>query len=142
MACAALVVSGCGMGDDVMATMGMQPAETTASDSSAQPFAAPPAVEPGEDPELVVTPTQQEFLDAVSEAGLNPSSELSALNIGSCVCQAKAARQSDQEVWDFVLPMVRGDVRDSYAESVAPPAGQVNSETSDYIRIATETLCQ
>jgi hypothetical protein len=37
--------------------------------------------------------------------------------------------------------MVRGDVRDSYAESVAPPAGQVNSETSDYIRIATETLC-
>jgi hypothetical protein len=57
------------------------------------------------------------------------------------VCQARAARQSDQEVWDFVLPMVRGDVRDSYAESMAPPAGQVNSETADYIRIAADTLC-
>lgn len=142
MACAALVVSGCGMGDDVMATMGMQPAETTASGSSAQAFAQPPAVEPGGAPELVVTPTQQEFLDALSEAGLNPSSELSALNIGSCVCQAKAARQSDQEVWDFVLPMVRGDVKNSYAESVPPPAGQVDAQTSDYIRIATATLCQ
>ena len=142
MACAALVVSGCGMGDDVMATIGMQPAETTASDISSQAYAGPPAVEPGEDPELVVTPAQRGFLDALDEAGLNPSSELSALNIGSSVCQAKAAKQSDQEVWDFVLPMVRGDVRDSYGESVAPPAGQVSSETSDYIRIATETLCQ
>jgi hypothetical protein len=140
MACAALVVSGCGMGDDVMATV-MPPSETAASGSSAQPFAEPPAVDPGEMPEMVVTPSQRSFLDALTEAGLDPSSELSALNIGSCVCQARAARQSPQEVWDFVLPMVRGDVRDSYAESVAPPAGQVNSETADYIRIATDTLC-
>lgn len=140
MACAALVVSGCGMGDDVMATIGM-PSETTSSGSGAQPFAQAPVVAPGESPELVVTPAQREYLDAVDDAGLSPSSELSALNIGSCVCQAKAAKHSAQEVWDFVLPMVRGDVRDSYAESVAPPAGQVNSETSDYIRIATETLC-
>jgi len=140
MACAALVVSGCGMGDDVMATIGM-PSETTASGTSAQPFAEAPAVQPGETPEMVVTPAQRAFLDAVDDAGLKPSSELSALNIGSCVCQAKAAKQSDQAVWDFVMPMVRGDVRDSYGESVAPPAGQVNSETSDYIRIATETLC-
>jgi hypothetical protein len=57
------------------------------------------------------------------------------------VCQARAAHQSDQAVWDFVLPMVRGDVRDSYAQSVTPPAGQVNSATADYIRIATHTLC-
>ena len=128
MACAALVVSGCGMGDDVMATIGT-------------PSGISPAVQPGENPELVVTPTQRDYLDALTEAGLDPSSELAALNIGSCVCQAKAAKQSDQEVWDFVLPMVRGDGRDSYGEPVAPPAGQVSSETSDYIRIATETLC-
>ncbi|WP_242456029.1 DUF732 domain-containing protein [Mycolicibacterium sp. P1-18] len=128
------------MGDDVMATIGM-PSETTAGDGSAQAFAQAPAVPPGENPELVVTPAQRSYLDALTEAGLTPSSELSALNIGSCVCQAKAAKQSDQEVWDFVLPMVRGDVRDSYGESVVPPAGHVNSETSDYIRIATETLC-
>ena len=141
MACAALVASGCGMGDDVMATIGMPPSETAATDGSAQPFAEPPALEPGQKFELVVTPSQRSFLDALTEAGLTPSSELSALNIGSCVCQARAARQSDQEVWDFVLPMVRGDVRDSYAESMAPPAGQVNSETADYIRIAADTLC-
>ena len=97
--------------------------------------------EAGEEPDLVVTPAQRAFLDALGEAGVKPSSELSALSIGSYVCQARAANQSDQAVWDFVLPMVRGDVRDSYAESVAPPAGQVNSATADYIRIATDTLC-
>jgi len=123
-----------------MATIGM-PSETTTSGSGTEPFAQAPVVAPGESPEVVVTPRQRAFLDAVDHAGLTPSSELSALNIGSCVCQAKAAKQDDQQVWDFILPMVRGDVRDSYAESVTPSAGQVNSETSDYIRIATETLC-
>ncbi len=141
MACAALVASGCGMGDDVMATIGMPPSESSSTGVDAQTFAAPPAAEPGETPDLVVTPEQRSFLTALTEAGVNPSSELSALNIGSCVCQARAARQSDQAVWDFVLPMVRGDVRDTYGESTSPPAGQVNSETADYIRIATETLC-
>ena len=92
-------------------------------------------------PDLVVTPTQRAYLDALTDAGVQPSSELSALSIGSYVCQARAAKQSDQAVWDFVLPMVRGDVRDSHAESAAPPAGQVNSVTADYIRIATERLC-
>jgi hypothetical protein len=141
MACAALVVSGCGMGDDVMATIGMPPSETSASDASAQTYTEPPSAAPGESPELVVTPAQRAFLDALTEAGVNPSSELSALSIGSCVCQARAAKQSDQAVWDFVLPMVRGDIRGSSAESVAPPAGQVNSATADYIRIAANTLC-
>lgn len=141
MACAALMVSGCGMGDDVMATIGMAPSETTAVGTSAQTFAAPPVDEPGDEPELVVTPAQRSFLDALTESGVTPSSELSALSIGSYVCQARAANQSDQVVWDFVLPMVRGDVRDSYGESVAAPAGQVNAETADYIRIATHTLC-
>ncbi|MDT5335440.1 MAG: hypothetical protein QOD90_945 [Mycobacterium sp.] len=129
------------MGDDVMATIGMPQSETATSGTSVQTFAEPPAVDSGEAPDFVITPAQRAFLDALSEAGVEPSSELSALNIGSCVCQARAARQSDQEVWDFVLPMVRGDVRDSYAESMAPPAGQVNSETADYIRIANDTLC-
>jgi hypothetical protein len=72
---------------------------------------------------------------------VRPSSELLALSIGSYVCQARAAEQSDQAVWDFVLPMVRGDVRDSHVSLQAPPAGQVNSVTADYIRIATERLC-
>ena len=47
---------------------------------------------------------------------MKPSSDLLALSIGSYVCQAHAARQSDQAVWDFVLPMVRNDVRDTARE--------------------------
>lgn len=129
------------MGDDVMATIGMPPSATTDEGASAQTFAEPPAAEPGEEPDVVVTPAQRSFLDALIESGVKPSSELSALNIGSGVCQARAANQSDQVVWDFVLPMVRGDVRDSYGESVAAPMSQVNAATADYIRIATDTLC-
>ena len=144
MACAAMVAGGCGVGDDVMATIGMSPSETSeasAPGAGEQTFEAPPAAEPGAEPDLVVTPPQRSFLDALGEAGVKPSSELSALSIGSYVCQARAAKQNDQVVWDFVLPMVRGDVRDSNAESVTPPPGQVNSVTADYIRIATQTLC-
>jgi hypothetical protein len=37
--------------------------------------------------------------------------------------------------------MVRSDVRDSHLSAQAPPAGQVDSATADYIRIATERLC-
>lgn len=139
MACAALMVSGCGMGDDVMATIGMPPSETAAPGAGGPRFGLPP--QPGAEPDLVVTPPQRSFLDALNEVGVEPSSELSALSIGSYVCQARAANQSDQVVWDFVLPMVRGDVRDSYAKPVTPPAGQVNAATADYIRIATQTLC-
>jgi hypothetical protein len=90
---------------------------------------------------MVVTPAQRAYLDALGQAGIKPSSELSALSIGSYVCQARAANQSDQAVWDFVVPMVRGDVRDAETGATTPPVGQVNSVTADYIRIATERLC-
>ena len=130
------------MGDDVLATFGMPPSETSATDAGAQTFAEPPSATPGEEPKLVVTPAQRSFLDALTEAGVKPSSELSALSIGSYVCQARAANQSDQAVWDFVLPVVRGDVRGSAAQSAAPPTGEVDSATADYIRIATATLCK
>ena len=129
------------MGDDVMATIGMPPSETTASGVNAQTFAPPPVPEAGEDPDLVVTPAQRAYLDALTKAGVQPASELSALSIGSYVCQARAANQSDQAVWDFVLPLVRGDVRDSHAAAVAPPGGRVDAVTADYIRIATDKLC-
>ncbi len=76
---------------------------------------------------------------------MTPSSDLSALSIGSYVCQARAARQNDQAVWDFVLPMVRDDVDDSDGDDSGalqtPSADDVNSATADYIRIATERLC-
>ncbi|WP_234817917.1 DUF732 domain-containing protein [Mycolicibacterium sphagni] len=92
---------------------------------------------------LNVTPSQRGFLDALTAAGVRPSSELEALSIGSHVCQAHAAGQSDQAVWDYIAPMVRSDVIDS-GPSTSPhtaPQPQVNEATADYIRIATQRLC-
>ncbi|MBB3749047.1 hypothetical protein FHT44_001508 [Mycolicibacterium sp. BK634] len=92
---------------------------------------------------LDVTPSQRAFLDALTAAGVHPSSELEALSIGSHVCQAHAAGQSDQAVWDYITPMVRSDVIDS-GPSAPPhtaPEPQVTQATADYIRIATQRLC-
>ena len=88
-----------------------------------------------------MTAQQRGYLDALTSAGVKPSSNLIALSIGSYVCQARAAKQNDQAVWDFVLPLVRSDVRDGRLSSMAPSAADVNSATADYIRIATERLC-
>lgn len=131
------MATGCSMGDDVIAGMGFPTSESASLGSGLQSIAQPPAGESA----MEVTPEQQGYLDALGAAGVRPSSELVALSIGSYVCQARAANQTDQAVWDFVLPMVRGDVRDSQVSSTVPPAGEVNSVTADYIRIATNTLC-
>ena len=96
-----------------------------------------------------MTGQQRAYLDALKAAGVKPSSDLLALSIGSYVCQARAAKQSDQGVWDFVVPLVRSDVRNARMSSMAPtvpgsdspPAAEVNSATADYIRIASERLC-
>jgi hypothetical protein len=57
------------------------------------------------------------------------------------VCQARAAKQSEQAVWDVVAPLVRGVVRTARMSSAAPSTAEVNSATADYIRIATDKLC-
>lgn len=93
---------------------------------------------------LVVTPHQQSYLDALQAAGVRPSSDLSALSIGSYVCQARAARQSEEAVWDFVAPLVRNDISDTDgdgAHTETPSAGDLHLVTADYIRIATDNLC-
>jgi len=141
VACATLLVGGCGMSDGVITTMGMPTSETSPAITDAPAADQPPGDLDGTSAAVHATPRQRDYLDALTKAGVQPSSELLALSIGSYVCQARAANQSDQAVWDFVLPMVRGDVRDSHVSSQAPPAGQVNSATADYIRIATERLC-
>jgi hypothetical protein len=125
------------MGNDVISGMGLPTSESASIGSGLQSMAQPPEDEPA----LVVNPHQRVYLDALTAAGVQPSSDLVALSIGSYVCQARAAKQSDQAVWDFVLPMVRGDVRDSHNTLAPPPAGEVNSVTADYIRIATDKLC-
>jgi hypothetical protein len=129
------------MTDGVIATMGMPTSETLPAGSGALVVAQPPEQDGGMSGAVQETPKQRAYLDALTAAGVHPSSELLALSIGSYVCQARAAHHSDQAVWDFVMPMVRSDVRDSHLSSQAPPAGQVNSVTADYIRIATERLC-
>jgi hypothetical protein len=128
--CAALL-TGCSVTDDVMAAVGLSTTES----------APAPSQPDGDGSAMVVTEQQRAYIDALSAAGVKPSSDLMALRIGSYVCQARAAKQSDQAVWDVVVPLVRGDVRTAHLSSSAPSANDVNSATADYIRIATAKLC-
>jgi len=57
------------------------------------------------------------------------------------VCQADAAGQSPQAVWDFVHPLVSTDVHDAHMSSMPPTPAEVDTATGNYIRIATERLC-
>jgi hypothetical protein len=131
VASSATLLTGCSVADDVMATVGVSTSDT--APAPAQPNGGADA--------MVVTSQQRAYLDALNAAGVKPSSELMALRIGSYVCQARAAKQSDQAVWDVVVPLVRGDVRMPHLSSAAPSMDEVNSATADYIRIATDKLC-
>ncbi|MEX7471953.1 DUF732 domain-containing protein [Mycobacterium adipatum] len=139
LASIAMMTSGCSLGDSTLTTIGQPAAQST--DARAQGMQG--IIRDGERPEdhFAATPHQQAYLKALADAGVQPSDELMALSIGAYVCQARAAKQSEQAVWDFVLPLVRNDVDDAHATSIAPEAGEVNSRTADYIRIATERLC-
>jgi hypothetical protein len=90
---------------------------------------------------LVISRQQRAFLDALNAGGLHPSSELLALSIGSYVCQARAAGQSPQAVWDFVHPLVSTDVHNAHVGPVAPSVADVDAATQSYIRTATSRLC-
>jgi Protein of unknown function (DUF732) len=141
VASAAALLTGCSVGDDMMATIGLPTTETAPAhgQASAAP-PGPPDTAASSPNALTVTAQQRGYLDALAAAGVKPSSDLLALSIGSYVCQARAAKQTDQAVWDFVVPLVRSDVRNSGISSMAPSTA-VNSATADYIRIATERLC-
>lgn len=146
MLVATSLLAGCGTGDDVVAG--------PAAEVEPSPAHGQAGVQlPGEPPEdgssnaLVVTPRQRAYLDALRSAGVAPSSDLAALSIGSYVCQARAAKQTDQAVWDFVAPLVRNDASEPVSEGVMssgaalPSASRLHAETADYIRIATDQLC-
>ena len=124
-----------------MATIGLPTAETAPADDRAGAAPQGPTHSDGESQAFVVTAHQRGYLDALAAAGVKPSSDLMALSIGSYVCQARAAKQNEQAVWDFVLPLVRSDVRDDRLSSMAPSPTDVDAATADYIRIATERLC-
>jgi hypothetical protein len=90
---------------------------------------------------LTVTREQRAYLDDLAAAGVSSTSDLRALTIGSSVCQARAAQQSDQAVWDFIVPLVRSDVRAVRPPSTAITRGEVDTVTAEYIRVATDRLC-
>lgn len=142
---AVLLVSACGLTDDLRATVGLPTSETTPAGADAQSArSAPDLTGPHADAEqgqMTVTAQQREYLDALAEAGVTPSSDLLALSIGSYVCQARAARQTDQAVWDFVVPLVRSDVRTAASDTARTGRADLDTVTADYIRIATERLC-
>jgi hypothetical protein len=115
-------------------------------DPASSPVPAPSVASgPLQPNQLMVTGRQRSYLDALTAGGVHPSSELLALSIGSYVCQARAAGQSPQAVWDYVHPLVSSDVRNaqtsSIAPTVAPSPADVDTATATYIRIASDRLC-
>ena len=72
---------------------------------------------------------------------MKPSTDLMALSIGSYVCQARAAKQSDAAVRDYVTAVGARRRAQHPMNAVAPPPSEVDAMTADYIRIATERLC-
>jgi hypothetical protein len=146
MALAAAVLSGCSATDGLMSSVVLPASQTTPSameteDPAGSPLPAPPGADGSAPSKLVVTGQQRGYLDALQAAGVHPSSDLMALSIGSYVCQARAARQSSQAVWDFVYPLVSSDVHNSHVSSTVPTSADIDAATENYIRIATGRLC-
>ncbi|MGV0993972.1 MAG: DUF732 domain-containing protein [Mycobacterium sp.] len=140
MAPAACLLAGCGSGADLMSNVAL-PSQQTEDfvDGVGVPSTADGLTGSGR---LNLTDPQRGYLDALLSAGIHPSSELRALSIGSYVCQARAAGQRDQAVWEYVAPMVRSDVADAQAATPQLPAAIPADEAiAGYIRIASDRLC-
>ena len=123
----------------MLPTMSVQPPSST--ESRAEPQVVGPQAAGRQPNNLTVTPQQRAYLDALEASGVRPSTDLMALSIGSYVCQARAAKQTEAAVRDYVTPLVRGDVRSHQLNAIAPPPSEVDAVTADYIRIATDHLC-
>jgi hypothetical protein len=145
---AAAVSTGCSASDDLLSSVALPADDTTTLVSGIQDPGAAGSVPPAGGGsgsqtvnKLTVTGQQRSYLDALAAGGVHPSSELLALSIGSYVCQARAAGQTPQAVWDFVHPLVSTDVHDAHMSSMPPTPADVDTATESYIRIATERLC-
>jgi hypothetical protein len=142
----AAIVSGCSAPDSLMSSVTLPASGTTTSAPGSQDPAAlgtPPAggTDSAQPTTLRVTGQQLAYLDALNAGGVHPSSDLLALSIGSYVCQARAAGQSPQAVWDYVHPLVSNDVHNVHLSSMAPTSADIDAATASYIRIASERLC-
>ena len=136
---AAVLISGCSAGEDLMTSVA-QPRANTGADAQNGSDATLPSTPNTRD--MAITPQQHDYLEALNGSGVRRSSDLMALSIGSYVCQARNAGQSDQGVWDFVFPLVRGEIHDMNPNTaVTAIAAQVDETTAQYIRVATDHLC-
>jgi hypothetical protein len=114
------------------------PASQTMGQAASLRPAPPQANESSPPSTLMVSGQQRAYLDALVASGVHPSSDLLALSIGSCVCQARAAGQSPQAVWDYVHPLVSSDVHNAHMSSTS---ADVDATTDRYIRVASDRLC-
>ncbi len=142
----AAVLSGCSASDGMMSTVTLPADDTTTLASGIQDPASPlPPPDGGSGSQtatrLIVTHQQRGYLDALAAGGVHLSSELLALSIGSYVCQARAAGQSPQAVWDYVHPLVATDVQDAHMNSMPPTTAEIDATAASYISIASERLC-
>ena len=134
---AASLLTACDAGSDMMAPLALP----TSQAGDARPQAASAQPREGRSGLLSITSRQQTFLDELQAVGITPSSELAALSIGSYICQGLAAKQDDQAVRAYVLPLVRNDVRAAHPGEAGPTPGEIDTAVSDYIRTATAHLC-
>lgn len=157
MAPAAWLLSACGdSGGDLISTVALPSQQTAEFVGGAVDVPLATDTRMSATPEL--TPAQRDYLGALAAAGIQPANELRALGIGAYVCQARAAGQSEQAVWDSVAPMVRSDVvvpsasasripaaavspGTAPAAAQAAPATGTDSIVSNVISIATGRLC-
>ncbi|MGI9125300.1 MAG: DUF732 domain-containing protein [Mycobacterium sp.] len=137
----AALLAGCGSGGGDLISSVALPSQQTAGYTEGVDVASAPQ-DDRQAAKLALTGPQRDYLDALAAAGVHPSSELRALSIGSYVCQARAAGQSEQKVWDSVAPMVRSDIADAHAAAAqTPTAEESEAAVGHYIGIATQRLC-
>lgn len=129
----AAILSGCSTPDSLMSSVTLPASDTSTPPSSGSDSGQPSL--------LRETQQQRAYLDALNAGGVHPSSDLLALSIGSYVCQARAAGQGPQAVWDYVHPLVSNDVHNVHLSSMAPTSADIDVATGSYIRIASERLC-
>jgi Protein of unknown function (DUF732) len=129
----AAILSGCSTPDSLMSSVTLPASDTSTPPSGGSDSGQPSA--------LRETQQQRAYLDALNAGGVHPSSDLLALSIGSYVCQARAAGQGPQAVWDYVHPLVSNDVHNVHLSSMAPTSADIDAATGSYIRIASERLC-
>jgi hypothetical protein len=143
MAPMAYLLAGCSSsGGDLISTVAL-PSQQSVAAAESDGFDVSPPQDGGRMTGVPnLTENQRGYLDDLLAAGVQPANDLRALSIGSYVCQARAAGQSDQAVWDSVAPMVRSDVSDTHGlEAPEVSYHDVDATIGHYIGTAIKRLC-